>query len=96
MAWDDGREFGDEVTKDMVVDWLERFADLGGRQGGLDVVGRGAGAGRARLPRSREGDKDRGAGQGCGGDGRVNGLVWSARDPGSLETDRCRGCERGC
>ena len=28
VAWDDGLEFGDEVTKDMVVDWLERFADV--------------------------------------------------------------------
>jgi hypothetical protein len=30
VAWDDGLEFGDDVTKDMVVDWLERFADLAG------------------------------------------------------------------
>ncbi len=30
VAWDDGLEFGDEVTKEMVIDWLERFADLAG------------------------------------------------------------------
>nr|MDO8088594.1 helicase-related protein [Candidatus Sigynarchaeum springense] len=31
VAWDDGQGFGDdEITKDMVVDWLERFADLSG------------------------------------------------------------------
>jgi hypothetical protein len=30
VAWDDGRDFEDDVTKEMVVDWLERFADLAG------------------------------------------------------------------
>ena len=30
VAWDDGKGFEDEVTKEMVVDWVERFADLTG------------------------------------------------------------------
>jgi len=31
VAWDDGQGLGDdEITRDMVVDWLERFADLSG------------------------------------------------------------------
>ncbi|MEX2680760.1 MAG: helicase-related protein, partial [Candidatus Sigynarchaeota archaeon] len=31
VAWDDGRDLGDdEITKEMIVDWLERFADLSG------------------------------------------------------------------
>jgi hypothetical protein len=30
VAWDDGRDFEDDVTKEMVVDWVERFADLAG------------------------------------------------------------------
>ncbi len=30
VVWDDGKDFGDDVTKEMVVDWVERFADLAG------------------------------------------------------------------
>ncbi|MEX2754729.1 MAG: hypothetical protein Q6365_005005, partial [Candidatus Sigynarchaeota archaeon] len=31
VAWDDGRDLGDdEITKEMVVDWLERFAGVSG------------------------------------------------------------------
>lgn len=30
VACDDGLEFGEDVTKEMVMDWVERFADLAG------------------------------------------------------------------
>jgi len=31
VAWDDGQGLGDdEITRDMVADWVERFADLSG------------------------------------------------------------------
>jgi hypothetical protein len=47
VAWEDGREFEDEVTKDMVVDWLERFADLAG----VKVVSTSSAAVLARVVR---------------------------------------------